>query len=100
MKTTSNNPDVGRRRGEGAAACPAPTKEIGLPPSRGWRSVKDDLPDDGLSVLICQAGDQDSVEVGAYASDVDGWYEVYGDQLEYPTHWMELPEVPLEEVAP
>jgi hypothetical protein len=65
-----------------------------------WTRVVDSLPDDGLSVLTCRAGDADSVEVGGYNSELSAWWDVHGEDLDEPTHWMHLPEVPLEEVAP
>lgn len=66
----------------------------------GWRPVEQELPDAGLSVLICQAGDQDSIEIGAWHDDIGIWCSVFGEPLSAPTHWDHLPEVPLEEVAP
>lgn len=72
----------------------------GLALRQSWIRVKDEYPDDGVTVLICEAGDQDSVKVGAWHSEIETWCCPFGDSLGEPTHWMHVPEVPLEEVAP
>lgn len=98
MTTTSDSPAPGTRRTEGAAgACPAP--EQGQ--SGGaivWRSVFDELPDENQTVLICRAGDQDSIQLSAVYAEgaVQEWANNDGEILDQPTHWAELPEVPME----
>lgn len=91
MTTTSDSPAPGTRRTEGAAgACPAPGAIV-------WRSVFDELPDENQTVLICRAGDQDSIQLSAVYAEgaVQEWANNDGEILE-PTHWAELPEVPME----
>ena len=100
MTTTSNSPDTGFRRTKGASdgACPAPGKEIGQADSSVWRSVFDELPDENQTVLICQEGDQDSIQLGAVYAEgaVQEWASIHGEILDQPTHWAPLPEVPME----
>lgn len=99
MTTTSDSPAPGTRRTEGVAgACPAP-EQVGQ--SGGaivWRSVFDELPDENQTVLICRAGDQDSIQLGAVYAEgaVQEWANNDGEILDQPTHWAELPEVPME----
>lgn len=57
------------------------------------------MPDDRLSVLICQEGDQDSVELAYYDSELDLWSDIYGNDLDDPTHWADVPEVPMAPMA-
>jgi hypothetical protein len=95
MMTTSNPaaPTVPSRiRSSAAEARPALT-EVGL---GGWRPAAKELPDVGLSVLMCQAGDQDSIQVGC-CHGAEDWSTVFGDAVAAPTHWQDLPEVPMEE---
>jgi hypothetical protein len=100
MMTTSNGiPDEGVRRLEGANGVgPAPTQEVG--PGLHWVAVATEYPDDGVSVLVCREGDQDSIDIGAWHSEIGQWCNPFGDLMDEATHWMDLPEVPLEEVAP
>ena len=96
---TKSNPTASEtptRRETSAMGCPALT-EVG---QVGWRPVAEGLPDAGLTVLICQEGDQDSIEIGCCHGEED-WADVYGEALANPTHWRDLPEVPMQgEVAP
>ena len=64
--------------------------------SGDWIDVKNDLPDDGTTVLIHHRqttgiGDFEDVWLGYYEGGQ--WFTVDGDPIEVP-HWMNLPEPP------
>jgi hypothetical protein len=127
MTTSKTGPDEATRRKDGAPGeGSAPNKEVGpalplsaqgsagdLQPcacptiqelldglSNFWIRVTEKLPESGVSVLMCRAGDMDSIKIGTCDWQCGGWWDVYGEELDEPTHWAHLPEVPLEEVAP
>ena len=58
-----------------------------------WISVDDRLPDENITVLVC---DGDDVEMGSHNSHF-GWtiYEWDGpSSRSFVSHWMPLPELP------
>ena len=60
-----------------------------------WISVDDDLPDDLIEVLCCNAN-REWFWVGYHSGD--NWYSVSPgeeiDRTRLVTHWMDLPEAP------
>jgi len=59
-----------------------------------WISVKDKLPDDDRSVLMCDEEDQDTMPViGWYDAEGPpiGFYVFHCNMRVHPTHWMYLP---------
>jgi len=100
MTTTSNTrptETAARRRSSATVlrTSPAPQEVGEVPPAPLWRLVGDALPDAGLSVLICQEGDQDSIQIGC-CHEREEWTSVFGDAVATPTHWADLPEVAME----
>lgn len=69
--------------------------------SDGWISVKDQLPEFNLPVLVCQAGDESSVEICRLESKTERkdsvsheWVQgktSYDSSYYDVTHWMPLP---------
>ena len=60
-----------------------------------WISCKEQMPEDGISVLICS--DRGTVSKATYDSDM-GYFYIADSELHYNeldiTHWQPLPEPP------
>ena len=69
-------------------------KRQGLTVSK-WISCKEQMPEDGISVLICS--DRGTVSKATYDSDM-GYFYIADSELHYNeldiTHWQPLPEPP------
>jgi|AOAMet_66_BLW_10_1038536.scaffolds.fasta_scaffold04432_2 hypothetical protein len=63
--------------------------------SSKWICVYDRLPEEGKEVL-CYYGD-DITPDWTIDKLVNNCWEWYGDEDSLPTHWMELPEAPVDE---
>ena len=62
---------------------------------KGWISIKDRLPDDDVSILICS--ERKTISKATYSSDMGRYYiadsDLWYNELDI-THWMPLPEPP------
>lgn len=65
-----------------------------------WISVKDQLPEDDQTVLMCEAGQDGLPIIGWYESNdcISGFYPAHSFQTfrMHVTHWMPLPKQPKE----
>jgi len=63
-----------------------------------WISVKDELPEEGLSVLVYDDyDDRFRVDhVRPYQEEKQRWHTAAGPGWGYVTHWMPLPDQPEE----
>lgn len=63
-----------------------------------WISCKDEMPEDGISVLICSY--RGTVSKATYDSDM-GYFYIADSELHYNeldiTHWQPLPKAPVNE---
>lgn len=62
-----------------------------------WISVKDQLPEPFVSVLVYMPGERPlpTVHEGYFVRDANKWYSHFFDRgLDEVTHWMPLPEAP------
>lgn len=70
-------------------------KEPAVLADSGWISVKDKLPDDDVSILICSK--RKTVSKATYNSDMGRYYiadsDLWYNELDI-THWQYLPEPP------
>jgi hypothetical protein len=64
-------------------------------PVNGWISVKDRLPEDDVSILICST--RKTISKATYSSDMGRYYiadsDLWYNELDI-THWQPLPEPP------
>lgn len=64
-------------------------------PINQWISCKDEMPEDGISVLICS--DRGTISKATYDSDM-GYFYIADSELHYNeldiTHWRHLPKPP------
>ena len=67
-------------------------------PINQWISCKDEMPEDGISVLICSY--RGTVSKATYDSDM-GYFYIADSELHYNeldiTHWQPLPKAPVNE---
>jgi hypothetical protein len=68
------------------------------PETINWIPTTDELPDEGITVLLFNEGDGDPVWPG-YLDEVSAhgyiWRDATGGQLENVTHWAEMPVGPV-----
>lgn len=62
-----------------------------------WISVKDRLPEAFRPVIVCREKGKGEYVVEQGCKDVKDWWKVYGTRTKKVTHWMPLPEPPMEE---
>ena len=64
-------------------------------PDSGWISVKDRLPEDDVSILICS--ERQTISKATYSSDMGRYYiadsDLWYNELDI-THWRPLPKPP------
>lgn len=65
-----------------------------------WISVKDQLPKEFVPVLVCRRNRQGGQIVEAGQRGIGGWWLVYGTRTKSVTHWMPMPDPPVEADSP
>ncbi len=61
-----------------------------------WICVKDRLPEAFQPVIVCREKGKGEYVVEQGYKDVKDWWKVYGTRTKNVTHWMPLPEPPVE----
>lgn len=54
-----------------------------------WHDVGEQLPDDGLTVMVCMPASDEPVWLGWHESDT--WFSIDGAELEGVERWAEMP---------
>lgn len=72
---------------------------LSAPVSPGWISVDERLPKPNVDVLAVMRGktkrSKSRIITAAIEPSDGSWYELYGDDVEYPiTHWQPMPAAP------